>query len=793
MCQICRAIDPLSAPAQTDALHHELFDTAPPASVGLTQLTSPLDALDWGISVASSLNVYFVPGNLTVSESPFTGPDITTSGWSATDIAQAMDAFSTFSDIANLNFSQVHSPAQADFLMIGTAGIGGALGYWAVGGGSVHISGGGAGIDGYYSNSGWGVFNTSAASWTPAGLTEGGYGYVTLLHEIGHGLGLAHPHDTGGSSSVMSGVTQPFWDYGDGDLNQGIYTTMSYNGGWQTSPHGTPPSLASYGWQSTPGALDIALLQDKYGARAHHNVGTSQYVLPGANVLGTGYKTIWDTSGTDGISYDGFKDAVIDLQSVTISHNAVGGPPVSYVKGVHGGLLIAEDVVIEDGKGGEGDDQITGNAADNTLTGRGGEDNLTGGEGNDTLLGGDGRDTLNGDAGTDHLTGGAGADSLYGDDGEDTLLGGLGADLMFGGDDDDYLDGEGWSDQVYGGFGNDTLRGGGDGDYLYGERGADHLMGGSGHDVMDGGDDNDTLMGEQGADNLYGGDGNDDLHGGFQADTLRGGTGHDTLDGASGADSLEGEDGDDQLHGGSQDDTLDGGADDDQLFGGAEHDLLRGGDGHDTLDGEDGRDTLHGGEGDDRLIGNGRDDHLNGDAGQDTLLGGFGNDDLRGGDDDDQLFGGTGADTMAGEDGHDDLRGASGNDQMAGGLGDDWLRGQAGDDILTGGAGRDTLDGGAGNDALTGGSGTTDIFVFADGHGHDTISDIETLDGVNLSAITVMAKFNDIAEIETGRVAGRPALVDLGDDLRVETGVNSSITFLDTDWVTLSDMTFVFA
>ena len=35
------------------------------------------------------------------------------------------------------------------------------------------------------------------------------------MHEVLHGLGLAHPHDTGGTSTVMQGVRSDFDDYGD--------------------------------------------------------------------------------------------------------------------------------------------------------------------------------------------------------------------------------------------------------------------------------------------------------------------------------------------------------------------------------------------------------------------------------------------------------------------------------------------------------------------------------------------------------------------------------------------------
>ena len=47
-----------------------------------------------------------------------------------------------------------------------------------------------------------------------------------------HGLGLAHPHDNGGGSLIFPGVTDAFGSYGDYNLNQEIYTIMSYNAGF---------------------------------------------------------------------------------------------------------------------------------------------------------------------------------------------------------------------------------------------------------------------------------------------------------------------------------------------------------------------------------------------------------------------------------------------------------------------------------------------------------------------------------------------------------------------------------
>lgn len=118
----------------------------------------------------------------------------------------------------------------------------------------------------------YGAFNNGGEGWTDAGLTIGGLGFATLIHELGHGLGLAHPHDGGDApdASLFPGVTSEFDDYGDYDLNQGIWTTMSYNDGW---PSAFPSPSHDFGHQLTPMALDIAAIQLIYGANRIYQSG----------------------------------------------------------------------------------------------------------------------------------------------------------------------------------------------------------------------------------------------------------------------------------------------------------------------------------------------------------------------------------------------------------------------------------------------------------------------------------------------------------------------------------------
>ena len=168
------------------------------------------------------------------------------------------------------------------------------------------------------------------------------------------------------------------------------------------------------------------------------------------------------------------------------------------------------------------------------------------------------------------------------------------------------------------------------------------------------------------------------------------------------------------------------------LTGTAGADTLAGRDGNDVLTGGLGADALSGGLGHDILIGDDGDATVNSaDEGNDLLYGGSG---------DDLLYGDGGNDALYGDDGASDP--LAGNDLLYGGRGDDLLFGDGGDDALYGDGGNDTLDGGAGTDSLTGGAGA-DTFVFAAGHGADTITDFTPGEGdqIDLSAFADLGGF----------------------------------------------------
>ncbi|QMT39444.1 matrixin family metalloprotease [Neisseria shayeganii] len=362
-------------------------------------------------------------------------------------------------------------------------------------------------------------------------FAHGQDGYDTLLHEVGHSLGLKHPGQYGTDDG-------PFLSTQEEHLGN---TLMTYNTNGHTQNQGLK-------------IFDLAAV--------HYLFGTNKTARSGNNTYTLTDRYIWDGAGNDTLT------AANASQNVFINLAPGGwiytGNKASLLTAT-GQAFIGFGTYIENAVGSNFNDRISGNSLDNTITGLFGDDLLSGGWGNDQLLGGDGNDTLYGEHGDDRLYGDSGNDKLYGNAGNDLLSGGWGYDQLWGGD------------------GNDTLYGEHNEDMLYGEAGNDKLYGNSGNDKLYGGDSNDVLTGGWGDDHMWGDKGNDVLYGEHNNDRLFGGSGNDRLYGNSGNDLLGGGWGDDRLWGGDGNDTLYGEHNNDVLYGGAGKDILYGGAGKDTF------------------------------------------------------------------------------------------------------------------------------------------------------------------------------------------------------------------
>ncbi|MGH8246397.1 MAG: M10 family metallopeptidase, partial [Gammaproteobacteria bacterium] len=348
---------------------------------------------------------------------------------------------------------------------------------------------------------------------------EGTWYFNTLIHELGHALGLKHPFDTDGSGVVLAH-----------EFDNLFYTVMTYTDHPDSEFDPNGPLYIAERYPTTPMVIDILSIQYLYGPNMTFNADDSVYTYQGD---GEYFETIWDAGGEDTIVYNSATGGLIDLREGAFSElgqpivfdDFYGGPSIEDPRTV----WIAYDAEIENAEGGDGDDLIFGNDLDNELSGFDGDDSLYGFAGNDELSGG---------AESDSLYGGMGNDVLNGDEDNDSLAGGGGNDRA------DYQDATaGVTVNLADGNAQDTIGAGTDtlsgienlsgsafGDLLTGSVGANMLEGEAGNDVLNGGDDNDLL---------HGGTGNDTLAGGAGDDLLSGGSGNDGIDGGAGTDTVD--------------------------------------------------------------------------------------------------------------------------------------------------------------------------------------------------------------------------------------------------------------
>lgn len=600
----------------------------------------------------------------------------------------------------------------------------------------------------------------------------GSFGHFTIMHELGHAMGLKHGHESGlFGTNVPQVVGELITDVNGpilpADKNSIQFSIMTY----RAALNGPDTLTAQAGnFAQSLMMLDIQALQYMYGANYITNASDTTYWFdadsgemkvnnvsngtPGINKL---FLTIWDGNGVDTYDFSDYSaNLTVDLAPGSWSNTTqaqladLGGNGVDqFAKGnVYNALLANGDVrsLIENATGGAGNDTIRGNGAANLLRGGGGTDTLFGLLGADTLEGGDGNDNLDGGADNDTLRGGGGDDTLTGAEGNDNLDGGADNDTLLAGAGNDTLAGGSGNDTLNGGTGDDTMSGNaGDDTYTVdslldqvieaANEGIDTIRTAIGTFTIPDNVENLeftgigplTVMGNDSDNRITGNIGNDIIAGAGGNDTLTGNNGHDTLSGDAGNDQLFGGAGNDLLDGGADDDLVEGGSGDDQADGGTGNDTVRGGANNDYVDGGDGNDGVSGDEGNDQVSGG---------AGNDTVWGGSGNDQADGGLGDDTVYGESGDDQANGGDGDDFVSGGANNDYVDGGIGDDTVSGDEGndqvsggegDDHASGGSGNDQVDGGAGNDVVAGGSGNDQV----DGSdGDDTVTGDEGDDAV---------------------------------------------------------------
>jgi serralysin len=608
------------------------------------------------------------------------------------------------------------------------------------------------------------------SNWNRGENSLGDYTFQTILHEIGHSLGLGHQGSYNGSGN-----------YSD--------DSIFINDSWQSSIMSyfsqiqNTSTNASFAYLSTYMSADWNALDNIYSSEGfstanafagdttygfNTNIIQSKSVIYSemSNWISNNAYTLVDGSGIDTVDFSGFSsDQLIDLRETDPNSNNLYA---SNIGGKIGNLTIASGTIIENVNGGKGSDLINGNSSDNQIFGNDGNDVINSGKGNDIIDGGAGDDLINSGKGNDIIDGGAGDDFIFGGEGDKTITFGSGEDvidyssfdnsitLIRGGSVDKGLLGTDtfvdFYEKIYASNNNsdwiDGLSGGGNIASLNVDLKNNSLnvfnLPGIGEfnseiynfENISGSNMNDNLFGDNKDNQIFGNDGNDVINSGKGNDIIDGGSGYDiaifssiksdyfiteTNDKKYKISANKGNDTDifenievlrftDQDFDVSRLMSSKNTTEEPLIFSGTnKFDFLNERKSKDQTSGST-ADKIYGGSEEDILYGGSGKDFLKGGSSADKLYGGSGEDTLYGGSGKDYLYGGSNSDRLHGNTGNDYLKGGSGEDTLYGGSDSDRLHGNTGNDYIGGNSGNDKLFGGFGNDIIIGGLGIDDVY-----------------------------------------------------------------------------------
>lgn len=234
------------------------------------------------------------------------------------------------------------------------------------------------------------------------GGQPGSYGYMTLIHETGHAIGLKHPGNYTGNPAT-TGIFLP-----PGEDNT-TYTMMTYSGLGGASRSALTPML-----------YDVQALQYMYGPNTKFNAGNNTYSFDSVNSFNDGTRslgkhteetkaTLWDAGGRDTVDLSGLpaknaegttenyminmaEGGIITTQSAYNSYEYIAMGDFTGATSTTSayGTVIAYRTVLENLINSPANDLIYPNSAANVIKGYA-PNRMTG---NDQIIGADGDDTL---------------------------------------------------------------------------------------------------------------------------------------------------------------------------------------------------------------------------------------------------------------------------------------------------------------------------------------------------------------------------------------------------------------